>query len=123
METLDYFGSAYCFISFILGALFVLIMNCITAIGKTKEQSNKVHFYVARDVDGLLWLYMCKPVRPEQIFKKMPCGEIIVGEYFFSSYGLDVNDYARLKSEDDPVEVFINMEDGGLSYETLNHNR
>lgn len=76
----------------------------------SKNSKNNVHFYVARDVDGLLWLYMCKPVRPEQIFKKMPCGEIIVGEYFFSSYGLDVNDYARLKSEDDPVEVFLNLE-------------
>ena len=38
------------------------------------------------------------------------CGEIISGENGFSNYGLDVNDYANLKFEDEPVEVFLNLE-------------
>ena len=38
------------------------------------------------------------------------CGRIIRSEKYFSNYGLDVNDYANLKWEDEPVEVFLNLE-------------
>ena len=109
METLDYFGSAYCFISFILGALFVLIMNCITAIGKAKEQSNKVHFYVARDQDDNLYLYLGKPNK--EIFNVMSWKPIIAHETHFYKYKLNKKDFERLTFEDEPVEVFLNLKD------------
>ena len=36
-------------------------------------------------------------------------GRTIRLEKYFSNYGLDVNDYANLKWEDEPVEVFLNL--------------
>ena len=48
METLNNFASIYCFITFIMGAVFMLAMLTIAAMGKTKEPRNKVHFYVKR---------------------------------------------------------------------------
>ena len=36
-------------------------------------------------------------------------GRIITSEIDFSNYGLDVKDYANLKWEDEPVEVFLDL--------------
>ena len=110
METLSNFSSAYCFISFILGALFMLTMLCIAAMGKVQEPINKVHFYVARDMDGKLFLYIGKPVRKSDEFLPGNDGKLVVPSRKFSQCGLNKNDYAYLKWEDEPVEVFINME-------------
>lgn len=116
METLSNFSSAYCFISFILGALFMLTMLCIAAMGKVQESMdnvqepiNKVHFYVARDKDGYLYLYLGKPFRGDGVFYN----DQDKGVYMMDlpNFGLDKNDYAYLKWEDEPVEVFLNMED------------
>ena len=68
MEILSNFSSAYCFISFILGAMFMFVAFCIAAMGKVQEPMNKVHFYVARDMDGKLFLYIGKPVRKSDEF-------------------------------------------------------
>lgn len=111
MEILSNFSSTYCFISFILGAIFMLTTFCIAAMGKVKEPRNNVHFYVARDKDGELHLYMGEPVRA--ICSFFPCShsEVLISTKYFSKYGLNENDYKDLKWEDEPVEVFINMED------------
>ncbi len=71
---------------------------------------NKVRFYVARDMSGSLWLYMGKPIRFENFFA---CGhgQILVSSDDFPKYGLNIHDFDNLKWEDEPVEVFINMED------------
>ena len=45
MEILSNFGSVYCFISFIYGAVFMLMAICIVAMGKEKEPKNKVRFF------------------------------------------------------------------------------
>lgn len=110
MEILSNFSSAYCFISFILGSLFMLTMLCIAAMGKVQEPMNKVHFYVARDMDGKLFLYIGKPVRKSDEFLPGNDGKLVVPSRKFSQCGLNKNDYADLKWEDEPVEVFINME-------------
>ena len=68
METLNNFASIYCFIAFVIGAVFMLAILSIAAMGKVKEPRNKVHFYVARDKNGPLWLYMGKPIRDRIIF-------------------------------------------------------
>ena len=72
---------------------------------------NKVHFYVARDKGGELYLYMGKPVRVSNEFLASHRGRAIRAENCFSKFGLNVRDFDNLKWEDEPVEVFINMED------------
>lgn len=75
----------------------------------SKSLRNNVHFYVARDEDNLLWLYLGNPTRSKQVFTDpSPC-RIIRSEKYFSDYGLDANDYANLKWQDEPVEVFLNL--------------
>ena len=111
MEILSNFSSAYCFISFILGAMFMLTMLCIAAMGKVQEPMNKVHFYVARDKSGELFLYLKKPVRTSNTFIAYRGGIFIEVTENFSIYGLNPDDFKNLKWEDEPVEVFLNMED------------
>ena len=110
MEILSNFCSIYCFITFIFGAVFMLATLCIVAISKDKEPKNNVHFYVARDKDGGLYLYLGKPIRISDDFIQCNGGNVIEGAKGFLNYGLNENDYANLKWEDEPVEVFLNME-------------
>ena len=74
---------------------------------------NKVHFYVARDKNKSLWLYLGKPKRKYSTFSVFygNCGSFMISEYNFKNFGLNKDDYANLKWEDEPLEVFINMED------------
>ena len=78
---------------------------------KTKPKNN-VHFYVARDINEDLWLYIGKPFRGNSIF----CSSV-GNRYFailshdFNSFGLNEKDYDNLRWEDEPVEVFINLKD------------
>lgn len=75
------------------------------------ESRNRVHFYVARDKSGCLYLHIGKPFRDNFEFNNN------LGMYYclygdsFKYVGLNENDYANLTWEDEPVEVFINMED------------
>ena len=91
----------------------MLAILSIAAMGKVKEPRNKVHFYVARDKNGPLCLYIGKPIRDRIIF--IPCrekGVLYMGRNSeLKKYGLNENDYEDLKWEDEPVEVFLNMED------------
>lgn len=112
METLNNFASIYCFITFVIGAVFMLAMLTIAAMGKDKEPRNKVRFYVARDMDGVLCLYISKPFRSKiQFHPNISNGVIVLNRYNYKRLGLNENDYANLKWEDEPVEVFLNMED------------
>lgn len=101
----------YFIIGFIVGAVLMLVALAIAAMGKDDEPRNKVHFYVARDKNSELLLYMGKPFRGIDRFHPCQNGCIITNEDDFSNFGLNKDDYANLKWEDDPVEVFINMED------------
>ena len=76
-----------------------------------KAYKNKVRFYVARDKDGALWLYSGKPIKSIFSFVSGRFGRAITLSDHFSKFGLNKNDYANLKWEDGPVEVFVNMED------------
>ena len=122
METLNIFNSIYFVIAFIIGAAFMLTMT-ITSMGEVKEsrnqeprndvqkQTNNVHFYVARDKSGALWLYMGKPIRTSMGFLSSHyCRFLGIGEEF-SQYGLNMHDFDNLKWEDEPVEVYINFKD------------
>ena len=76
---------------------------------KFSKKRNHVKFYVARDKDGSLWIYIGKPIRRESVFATKL--NIVFAKYNFHILGLNENDYANLKWEDEPVEVFVNMED------------
>ena len=89
---------------------FVIVFYYERKIRRT-EPRNKVHFYVTREKNGTLWLYMGKPIKKENFYVICNYGIIIASVDRFSGYGLDKNDYANLKWEDEPVEVFLNLED------------
>ena len=93
--------------------LAVIILDFVSDKVKSKfsKKRNRVHFYVARDDKGRLWLYISKPIRAALGFIPNVNGRLLALEGEFSKYGLDANDYANLKWEDEPVEVFVNMED------------
>ena len=78
---------------------------------KHSKKRNKVKFYVARDRDYSLWLYMGKPKKIKYDFMAGYQCRAIAGEDYFSEFGLNEDDYDNLKCGDEPVEVFLNMED------------
>ena len=107
-----------CIVILILYGVVMLLM-CYIAIfqkekkpkNKEKKSKNNVHFYVARDKSGDLWLYIGKPNRSLYSFAN-PLGSLFTFPYnTFDCFGLNEKDYANLKWEDEPVEFFINMED------------
>ena len=96
-----------------LVTLAFIILDFVADKVKSKfsKKRNRVHFYVARDDKGRLWLYISKPIRAALGFIPNINGRLLALEGEFSKYGLDANDYVNLKWEDEPVEVFVNMED------------
>ena len=113
MEYLNNFSLIYCLIMFILlvVSVFMIVILCREKITKKNKQIkiNKVHFYIARDKNGELYLYMGKPIRYKNIFSGGPSQGVILLP-FYDFFGIDKNDYNNLKWEDEPVEVFLNME-------------
>ena len=100
-------------VAFILGAISMFMMVCIGYAAKQEEPKNRVRFYVARDKNGRLYLYLCKPVRDEFLFlsSRKKSGRCMGSDSDLKMYGLNENDYKDLKWEDEPLEVFVNIED------------
>ena len=94
------------FLGFILAIIIVVIYEI-----KLKEPRNKVHFYMARDKSDRLWLYIGKPVRGKAEFR---CGndkKAFCLTNDIDRFRLKYEDFDSLKWEDEPVEVFLNLED------------
>lgn len=94
--------------------LAVIILDFVTDKVRSKfsKNINRVHFYVARDMDGLLWLYIGKPYRGRnKFFGDLEKGSCTICCNDFEIFGINGNDYKNLHWEDGPVEVFVNMED------------
>lgn len=94
----------------------VMLMMCFlnyytTFLEKNKKPKNKVHFYVARDKNGDLWLYIGKPFRIDNRFYSDSNKKVFCLTYCIEKFGLKHEDFDYLKWEDEPVEVFLNMED------------
>lgn len=95
--------------------LAFIILDFVTDKVKSasSKKINRVKFYVARDKSGPLNLYISKPERAYSRF--LPhCGArvcLLEKEYDFKKFGLKSDDFKDLKWEDEPVEVFVNMED------------
>ena len=98
------------FIGFIIA--FVIVLYYERKIRNLHLQlKNKAHFYVARDRDGTLWLYISKPHRENDFFQPSDNGYMAISQDSFYKFGLNEKDYNNLKWEDEPVEVFLNLED------------
>ena len=80
---------------------------------KFSKKRNRVHFYVARDKNGFIYLYIGKPKRKYDGFvgSYIERSAAIIDENDFKMFGLNKDDFKDLKWEDEPVEVFVNMED------------
>ena len=84
---------------------------------KVRSTSSKkiirVHFYVARDKNGMLYLYIGKPKRRYGCFlgSYRERSVTIIDEDDFKMFGLNQDDFKDTKWEDEPVEVFLNMEE------------
>ena len=99
MEILNNFSSIYCFIAFVIGAVFMLVMLSIAAMGKVKESRNKVRFYIRKTTKGNI------------LSLKNKIGLLIISiDIEFEDFGLDPDDFADMK-EGEIREVFINLED------------
>ena len=101
METLNNFSSIYCFIAFIMGAVFMFIAVCIVAMGKVKEPRNKVRFYVKRERINRFTLWVGKTISSSYF---------VFADRFFKYFNLNPDDFADMK-EGQVREVFINLED------------
>ena len=94
------------------GFILAIVIMVIYEI-KLRKPQNNVHFYVARDKDGKLWLYLGKPKRRCYSFLNSngAIGSFMANEYHFIDFGLSPDDFKDLEWEDEPIEVFLNMED------------
>lgn len=100
-----------CLLSFLAGMCIAIleVVVCEIIFHKFfKRKRNKVHFYIARDKNETLWLYLNKPGRASKSFIS---SYNAVHSGGFESLGLNADDYKDLRWEDEPIEVFLNMED------------
>ena len=88
MEILNNFSSIYCFITFVIGAVFMLAMLSIAAMGKDYEPRNKVRFFVKKLSNATYRLY----------FKdKNGNNSLIAITAEFYLWGLNIDDFANMK--------------------------
>ena len=78
-----------------------------------KKSSNKVHFYVAREKDGTLSLWLSKPYKSGLQWYGTDGTPItfLCSSRRFKFFNLYVSEYENLKWEDESIEVFLNLED------------
>ena len=102
MEILNNFASIYCFITFVIGAVFMLIAVCTVAMNKLKEPRNRVRFFIMKgDINDDPYLYT----------------KDINGNYYLiadidhlNKFGINASEYSEMPIEE-VREVFINLED------------
>ena len=112
---LSNFASIYCFITFIMGAVFMFIAVCVVAMGKVKEPRNKVRFFVVKGRDicsDNIELWIGKLEWNERIRRWIPStGSRFLSPVFdFKDFNLNPDDFVDMK-EGQIREVFINLED------------
>ena len=96
---------------FILAFILIFCYEYMIKLIKTKPR-NRIHFYVARDKDSSIYLYLGKPHRGKNAFHlNCDCEFILASEREFKKFNLNVDNFKELKWEDEPVEVFLNMDD------------
>lgn len=100
METLNNFSSIYCYISFVIGAVFMLAMLSIAAMGKAKEPRNKVRFFIRRiSIDRFILTILNKE------------GYCVLSDYVsFQEWNLYKKDFEDLEIGE-RKELILNLED------------
>ena len=101
MEILNNFSSIYCFITFVLGAMFMFTILCVVAMGKVEEPRNNVRFYVKAEEDNRPWLFL---QRTTGTLEFIACTEQ------YADFGLNSLDFLDMK-KGMIIEVFLNLED------------
>ena len=102
MEILSNFSSIYCYISFVIGAMFMLAILSIAAMGKDDEPRNKVRFFVKAVRDDMYWLYIKD--------KKGNISFIGLDEDFNNLWGLNPDDFSDMK-KGEIREVYLDLKD------------
>ena len=113
MEILNNFSSIYCFIAFILGAMFMFTTLCVADMCKTQEQKNKVHFYVTCELNHrgeiIYTLWIGEPYYTEDKgFVSDAWSRILAVNESFALYNLNYSDFKDMKIGE-IKEVFINL--------------
>lgn len=93
------------------GVLYYINKLQIDKLKRNSKPINKVHFYVARDKDGILALWLGKPHRGKYYWLTKGNKMLMAADIELNLYGLNIDDYKDLKWKDEPVEVFLNLED------------
>ena len=93
---------------FILAFILIFYYEYRIKLIKNKPR-NRIHFYVARDKNGDLWLYIGKPFRGDTGF--YTSSKVFCLTHDISRFGLKYEDFDSLKWEDEPIEVFLNMKE------------
>ena len=99
-------GTIFLFVILFVYGFTVILIGCVAL--KNKKYKNKVHFYVARDKNGDLWLYLGKPFRGDSEF--YTSSKVFCFTCDLSRFGLKYENFDSLKWEDEPVEIFLNLE-------------
>ena len=102
METLNNFVSIYCFITFVLGAMFMLAFIIIAAMSKTQEPKNNVHFYVEKVHKDCYYLVIKTKTKKTR--------SVLFATKDFEEFGLNSDDFYTMK-DGEVREVFLNFED------------
>ena len=102
METLSNFASIYCFITFVLGAMFMLAFIIIAAMGKTQEPKNNVHFYVEKVHKDCYYLVIKTKTKKTR--------SVLFATKDFEEFGFNSDDFYTMK-DGEVREVFLNFED------------
>ena len=101
MEILSNFASIYCYISFVIGAVLMLVSLAIVAMSKDNDEPrNRVRFFVEKEVSNRYLLYIKN--------KEEIC--YICSDNSFKKFDLNPDDFADMK-EGEIREVFLNLED------------
>ena len=101
-----------CIISFVVGALIMMFAIGLMSYQKDKKPRNNVHFYVTRDINGTLELWFGFPLKTGKYYlSHRPTTKLLGQECSIREFGLKPSKYDRLTFNDEPVEVFLNLED------------
>lgn len=82
---------------------FIIVQYYECKIRNLSKNHNNVHFYVARDKNTILYLYLGKPKRSYYSFTPCKKGYCFMSD--FQKFGLNPDDFNNLKWEDEPVEL------------------
>ena len=101
MEILSNFISIHCFITFVIGAVFMFIAVCIVTMGEDEEPRNNVRFFVKKTNS-----------HPPKLFVVYRNHKSALICYYdrFHLFGLNQKDFTDMK-EGEVREVFLNLKD------------